>query len=106
MISADGFEPMRRIRLNQRLDQLIAQAEQRRLPSERRPFTRIYITGGLPNQQAISQVIGQFRIYGGLPRLPYPPSETQLLRQARQRLTDALVARINSLWTAATPLCE
>jgi hypothetical protein len=91
--------------MHARLDALLVLAERARLPeAERPPLQCIYIMGGLPDQQHIGMRVGQFRIYGGLPPLPREPSETQLLHDARQRLVDVLVSRINSLATAGTPI--
>jgi hypothetical protein len=97
---------MRRIRLNQRLDELIAIAERVRLPVHQRPRQLILIVGGLSDQQRIGHTVGAFFIRGGLPPLPYPPSDRELLRDARQRLTNALVGRINTLATAGSLLVE
>jgi hypothetical protein len=102
---------MRRSQID-RLDQLIALVEQRRLSAHGRPCTHIYISGGLPDRQRVGHTVGQFRIHGGLPPLSYAldPYDADQKRKreemefARLCLLDALAARIDMLVTAASPI--
>jgi hypothetical protein len=63
---------MRRSQID-RIDALIRQVEQRRLPEHEQHPTVVYISGVLPNQQRVGIRVGRFQIFGGLPPLPYGP---------------------------------
>jgi hypothetical protein len=62
---------MRHLDKIRRLDALIAIAEQQRLPAQYQPRQVVTISGGLADRTGIGCTVGQFRIRGGLPPLPW-----------------------------------